>query len=284
MSIAQQRFKLLKVILNLNYNYKIMKSLKILLILTFVSLFATSCSKDNDEQVIEPKAPVYLLSKITYSATQNTKYFYDENNKLINEESTNNNGSVFRKTFKYNNSGKIIENLQVPTTGNSTAIEKLTYLYDSQNRLIERKLFTATTSAPDEFALDYTEIYSYNATNIEYKYKDGNSTFATNRVIFDLDPSGNFITATGYRNLTALDQVGILDYKSTSEYDNKKNPLQNLPEEYVFLEKTKNNRIKSTTPQFNPSVATITYEYNQDGYPTKSISGNRTTTFEYNIK
>ena len=259
------------------------KTLKTFLKLTILFIIITSCSKDDDEQVQTPKTPVYLISKITYSATSNTKYFYDENNKLINEESSNNSGSVFRTTFQYNDKGKIIENLKVPIAGNATAVEKLTYSYDSQNRFIHRKLFAATTTSPDEFALDNTETFAYNATNIEYKIKDGNSTFVTRRVIFDLDSSGNFLTATGYRNLTAIDQVGVLDYKSTIEYDDKKNPLQNLPNEYVFLEKTKNNRTKSTTPQFNPSVATITYEYNQDGYPTKSISGNRTITFEYII-
>ncbi len=264
--------------------YKFKKIKYLFCTITIFSLFATSCSKDDNEQVIEPKAPVYLLSKITYSATQNTKYFYDENNKLINEESSNNSGSVFRTTFQYNNKGKIIENIKVPIAGNATAIEKMTYSYDAENRLIQRKLFAATTASPDEFALDNTVTFTNNATNIEYKYKDGNSTFVIRRVIFDLDASGNFLTATGYRNLTALDQVGVLDYKSTIEYDDKKNPLQNLPDEYVFLEKTKNNRTKSTTPQFNPSVATITYEYNQDGYSTKSISGNRITTFEYIIK
>ncbi len=262
---------------------KTLKTLKTFLTLTILFIIITSCSKD-DKVVQEPKTPIYLLSKITYSATQNTAYFYDENNKLINEESLNNNGSVFKTTFQYNNNGKLIENLKVPTAGNNISIEKQTYSYDSQNRLIQRKLFTATTTAPDEFALDNTETFGYNATNIEYKYKNGNSTFATRRVIFELDQSGNIVIATGYRNLTTLDQVGILDYKSTIEYDDKKNPLQNLPDEYVFLEKTKNNRIKSTTPQFNPSVVTLTYEYNQDGYPIKSISGNRTTTFEYITK
>jgi hypothetical protein len=262
---------------------KTMKTLKTFLTLTILLIITTSCSKD-DEAVQEPKTPIYLLSKITYSATQNTKYFYDENNILINEESLNNSGSIFKTTFQYNNNGKLIENLKVPIAGNDISIEKETYSYDSQNRLIQRKLFTATTSAPDEFALDYTETFGYNASNIEYKYKDGYSTFATRRTIFELDQSGNFLIATGYRNLTAADQVGVLDYKSTIEYDDKKNPLANLPEEYVFLEKTKNNRVKSSTPQFSPTVIIATYEYNQDGYPSKSTSGNRTTTFEYIIK
>jgi YD repeat-containing protein len=258
-----------------------MKTLKTILAIIILSLFTISCSK---EEIQTPNTAVYLISKISYTANQNTKFFYDENNKLINEESLYSDGSVIKTTFDYNSKGKIVQTLSKPIAGKNTSIEKLTYTYDAQDRLIEKKLFTTTTSFPDEFTYDSKGIYSYSPNNVEVKYVYANSNFAYTREIYESNPPANYLTSKRYRNISIADPNGILDWTSTYEYDDKKNPLSNLPDEYVFLQKTKNNQTKRTTPEFSPSVETKTYEYNQEGYPTKSISGNSITTFEYIVK
>ncbi len=258
------------------------------LIVTFVSLFMliTSCSK-NDDQILTTQKPTYLLSKINYSATSNNTFSYDENNRLIENILTNGN-SVYKTTFKYNTKGKISETLAKTISGTNQSIKKIAYMYDAQDRLIEKKLFQESVVFPNLFIYDSSDTFTYNANKIEHKYTKANASLATSRAIVELDSNGNFLNITRYKNISASNPFGNEDWNITMEYDTKNSPFSSIPDEYFFLEKTKNNQTKVTrtisATISAPAVITTAYEYNADGYPTKSTSVNNVITFEYIIK
>lgn len=186
-----------------------MKILKKSLLILSLFILIISCSKD-DEQVQTPKTPSTLLSKINYSSTSSyTKFSYDENNKLILEERASGNGNVCNTTFVYNTKGKITETLKKPTAGNITKIEKQSYYYDSQDRLVEKKSFLATINLPNDFALDYSEMYSYSGNNIEYIRKDAGNNYLSTRLIIELDQNGNYTSVKTYKNMTTTDPIGV---------------------------------------------------------------------------
>ena len=261
-----------------------MNTQKLTVIIVTLFMLITSCTK-NDEEVQIPKKSTYLLSKITYSASSNITFSCDENNRLMESNSIRDNASPSKTTFQYNSKGKISEALTiVPLPGNSLPKNKIIYTYDAQDRLIEKKTFSNSFSSPGVFTISSTENFIYLANTIQYKFTQANASFPTKIDNYDLDSNGNFSSIFSYKNITQSSPYGILDWKKTVEYDSKNNPLSNIPDEYLFLEKTKNNQTKSTSAQLTPGVSTTTYEYNADGYPTKSTIGNSTTTYEYIVK
>lgn len=255
-----------------------MKTLKkTLLILSIILII--SCSKD-DEQVQTPKTQTTLLSKINYSPTTYTKFLYDESNKLIFEEQVSSNGRVYNKTFVYSTKNKISETIRKQTPGLNSII-KQTYSYDSQDRIIEIKSFVSTANLPNDFVLEYSDMFSYSTNNIEFTRKNVQNNYSSQRTIFELNQNGNYTTVKYFSNMSATDPIGVLSTTSNLEYDTKNNLFANIPSEYLLSEKTKNNITKITNSGNSASVLNFSYEYNQDGYP---IKRNDEVTFEYIIK
>ena len=263
-----------------------MKTQKLIILIVSLFMLIISCSK-NDDPVVTAQKPTYLLSKISYSSTSNNTFSYDENNKLLENILTNGN-SVNKTTFQYNAKGKISETLTKPISGTNQSIKKTAYMYDAQDRLIEKALFQESVVLQNLFIYNSSDTFTYNANKIEYKNTKANASLATSRAIFELDSNGNFLNITRYKNISASNPFGNEDWNITMEYDTKNSAFTSIPDEYFFLEKTKNNQTKVTrtisATISAPAVITTAYEYNADGYPTKSTSANNVVTFEYIVK
>lgn len=263
-----------------------MKTLKTLSILFAFALLISSCSKSEDGST----QPTYLLSKISYKkSSETTVLLYNSNNKLISVESDLKGAFHYLTTIVYNSNGQIYETLQTPAPGGS-GLEKTTYIYNADNKIIEKKYFTTAIDAPNDFKYTSSDFYEYNGNTIESKRKIKTDNFFSRRSIYNLDSNKNVTNATFYKNMTEANPQGIISYSTNFEYDTKSNYLKSLPSEYMILTSytfpiiNNNNYTKATTPQNSTTVSNLVYEYNSDGYPIKRTtdeSENSITMFEY---
>ena len=257
-----------------------MKTLQTFIAITLLSLFTVSCSNDGDSDTAKP---VVLLTKVIKSSGH-TIYDYDDNNKLILVEDVNPGFSTYKTTFVYNSNGKIEESLTVQEGGiyPSPPVKK-TYLYDAQNRLIEKKHFQASLKNPALYDYLKSDFFEYNGSQITFKSQKKESNIPDTRIIYDFDTKGNIVKTVAYSQMSANNPNGLIFFTDTSVYDDKFNPETSLPSEYTFPNFTKNNEVKLTTLMSNQTyIIDYAYEYNEDGYVKKrTSSGQSDVTYEY---
>jgi hypothetical protein len=258
-----------------------MKTLKTIIAITLLSLFSVSCSNDGDS---DTNKPVLLLEKETTFIGYNT-YTYDGNNKLSVIESINPGFSNYKTTFVYNSNGKIEESVTIVTASSfPVPPTKLTYTYDAQNRLIEKKVFQSTPENLALFNYVRSDFFEYNGNLITLKSVPKDSNVPTTRIVFDFDNKGNIVKETSYNQMSTNNPNGLIHYTDTFVYDDKLNPKTSVPSEYLFPNLTKNNKLKRTSVMGSDTYITdFVYEYNTDGYVTKqTVSGQpASTTYEY---
>jgi len=257
-----------------------MKTLQTILAITMLSLFSVSCSSDGDS---DKAKPVLLLEK-EINSTGSTNYDYDANNKLISLEDISSGFSSYKTTFVYNSNGKIeealIEQIGGVFPGPPT---KMTYAYDAQNRLIEKKYFQGSLKNPALFDYFRSDFFEYSGNLVTFKSQKKDSNVPDSRIIYDFDNNGNIIKKTSYSQMNANNPSGLIFYTETNVYDDKLNPETSLPSEYRFPNSTKNNPLKSTTVMGKDTYITdYVYEYNTKGYATKRTgTGQTSNTYEY---
>lgn len=259
-----------------------MKILKTIIVLAILSLFTISCSNDDNESETIPVKPAYLLTKSTNNLGYST-YTYDANNKLTVVETINPGFSNYKTTFFYNSNGKIEEMLEVATGLFSSSSTKVVYIYDGQNRLIEKKYLLNSYDKPQQFDYERSTFFEYNGNSVIHKIVYKGKTFATDRSVFDFDSNGNILKCTSYNQIDANNPNGLIYSYQVYTYDDKLYMETSFPAEYKFPYYTKNNIVKSVeTNSSNPSkTENVVYEYNSDGYPTKKTSGQYVYTYEY---
>jgi hypothetical protein len=258
-----------------------MKTLQTIIAITLLSLFSVSCSNDGDS---DTNKPVLLLEKETHFVGYN-KYIYDANNKLSVIENINPGFSSYKTTLIYNSNGKIEESVTIVTASNFPAPPtKITYSYDAQNRLIEKKIFQSSSENLSLFNYIRSDFFEYNGNLVTLKSKEKDSNVPTTRIIYDFDNKGNIIKKTSYEQMSADNPNGLISSTRTYVYDDKWNPQTSLPSEYLFPNLTTNNQLKSTNVTDNgTSITEFDYEYNTEGYATKqTVSGQPSSiTYEY---
>ena len=263
-----------------------MKTLKtILAILTLILVF--SCSKDEAPQT--PQVPTsvtatFLISKVTEpnsSFGTSTKFTYDASNKLTKIES-NGVGNSSSSSISYNSIGKIEEVLY--SYNLSLSSDKTSYLYNTQNQLIEKRNFKKNSST-FTYEYEYSIFYQYiNNTIIIRRVNATSPNLTVSRSIIELDAIGNATKTIKYYGFTTLNPEGLIDNSETYTLDNKNNPYKNVPRElfigsYLFYGQP-NNVVK--TDFSNSSTSRInTLEYNQDNFPVKVSNNNGTFAYEY---
>lgn len=241
-----------------------MKTLKTIFAITLLSIFATSCSKDDDSITHEP-AHKNLLIKSTDSDDQSYKtYVYDTNNRLTSFTQVLPLSSYSREfSFSYNSFGKISEYIDVT---NSETLEK--YFYNTEGSKLIRK-----ETGDGEHIHTYT--YENNQVTDNYRQTSVGTGW---REVYTYDSKGNVIELKSFSNTSDSNPIGTLSYTDKYTYSAKNSARSSIPKEFYFPFTYINN---IETQQYNDgSVYTYNYEYNQDNYPTKVI-GNYTTTYEY---
>lgn len=260
-----------------------MKTLKTIIAIAILSLFSISCSSD-DESTPEPTKPTYLLTKTTNDLGYST-YTYDANNKLSTVEHINPGFTNYKTTFFYNSNGKLEEALDSSSGGPfpSSIKSKATYIYDAQNRLIERKYFQNSDDSPTQYDYVRSYFFEYNGNSVIQKEVEKGKSLPSNRYVFDFDTNGNILKYTSYNQIDANNPNGLINFSTVYVFDDKMNVESSFPTESLFPFITKNNPIKytQTDQSGTPTITDIAYEYNQDGYPIKRTVSGHAYTYEW---
>lgn len=246
-------------------------------ILLALAIFTFSCSSDDDRPAA--LAPVHknLLIKVT-SGQSVTNYTYDSNNRLAKETYATPGLSSGEVTFVYNSAGKLEEEKSVSSSiFGSASTSKTVYVYNTDGTLKERRYFSLDDNT-GSYDLDLIEKYTYEQNKaISVRESSGNTT----RTVYEYD-NGNTSKASYYFDVTVANPTGFLNGSTIyNAYDDKNNPHASMPAEFFFPQTIRNNNTSSYFSS-NPETPTvIIYEYNEDGYPVKSVNGGSTITYEY---
>lgn len=250
------------------FKIKIMKTLIKTISFLLLSILMFSCSNDDNE-----KKPSYLLetvtssvsglqTKITYndqnlpthldyytnnSVTQVADVTYDENNRI--NKITNTDSFT---TYSYNSNGKIDKKTSYDVNGATQTITSISeYLYSGQSVIILDKTPSNVLDGKSEY------IFDANQNLIEVKNYTVNAS----------NPNGLY-TGSFY----------------LSNYDDKYTPFKSLPPAIAFPLVSRNNY--RTTISSDNTTSSITYSYNDAGYPISSVSSvlSEVTSYQYLIR
>ncbi len=252
-----------------------MKTLKKTITLLLIALSVISCSSD-DSAPYEVKA-----NRITKEITENTTktFSYNSNNQLTKITDLGDLGfGTTQSVENYTYSGSLVSEITTDYSGSSNYGFKYTYIYDGDKVVainIKRYLGAGTYDNFSQLFFDYS--MPNKIERAEYR-ADGTTT----RTVYDI-ANGNPTSYSVYTGVTANTPNGQLNYTNVySNYDDSKTPYAGLP--LIFREPnlfTNNPRMT----QSSGSTVNYSYEYNQDGYPTKKTttfnSTTTTTTYVY---
>jgi hypothetical protein len=260
-------------------------STKSLLSAVLAASILVGCNKDDD-----PKTKLCFLTTVVEvgSAETTTINYTLENQKItkVNTKSVYSGGSFEdNTTITYDSKGNITET-------NSSDGTRTVFTY-TNNQVTKVEDFDGTTLS------DRTDYEYSNGQIVKAQYYD-----ETNPGTFVKDDYDVF----EYANTTSKNPIKIKSFSKTGttpsytveyQYDDKKNPysasaaILNLLS--LYAEASENNITKATfTSASSPNVQTntYTYEYNTEGYPTKSTrvatntgqpsTSTSTTTYTYN--
>ncbi|MDZ4840100.1 MAG: hypothetical protein SGJ04_08840 [Bacteroidota bacterium] len=245
------------------------------MMLSIISFSVISCKKEN----VTTPAPVTKTCYVTSTTGENVAtYTYDANNRYISGRFTDMDGEYIT-TNTYGTDGKLSE----------------MYLDDPDGSKEKYRIVHLTNKDQYFFSTRDAGESTFSSENTRY-----DAEFTNNKVTkfstFKKDPSANNFTLQSYYVLTYtgenVTQVMYYDDKASLEYtviltfDDKKNAYKglfdadNFDSYFLFVS---NNNVKTgdfgTFGKFD-----ATYEYNNEGYPTKLIQDGKTTLVNYNCK
>lgn len=213
--------------------------------------------------------------------------------KIINEYSSGENDHEMVIEFKYNEDGKVIEEIFTPDDGgvmksiytregniirsdNYGQLEDGTWIkYESgeimtlndQGYPVETKYFWPM--GRDSIAFNDSIVYSWENENmVEYKMYSINTPMRKHALLVDRLWYRNKLSLRGLKS--SKTEVN-LSYKFT--YDDKLNPMALFGLDYGFALQCKNNEISrlNTSNGEESNEYTTVYEYNEDNYPDRAV-------------
>lgn len=240
------------------------------IILMGITLSIFSCKKSSNSS-----APVILLTQKSYSNGYYT-YAYDTHGMLTSYSYTDNNSANNFTAYAtiYNPFGQIQELLTVYPTDS----ERSVFTYDAKGNIIKMEHYIGTGSAAVH---NYDIVNSYNADSMKLSSYRNNLITSNNVLQYEcwFDASNN-ITLEKYYNFNTGVATQTNVYHS---FDTKKNPSSLLPAaSYFGYLPTNNPTLLTYTNELNTSVTydvSYSYQYSEDGYPTKVTSMTPTDTF-----
>lgn len=216
--------------------------------------------------------------------------------------------------YEYNSKGMIVKQTMYGTPNKKTA--EINYQYDANDRLLKTESYSdvSSSSIAQQLVYSYTEFiyggngilseertYLKNATAYEFVSKIVPTYDARGRTInrlqmtidgkpaneykFEYNAQGNIVVMEVYHYDGIIPK---LNFRSTYEHDDKKNPYINLS--VMPFSVNPNNIVKQTTANYNltagPPVMntdqTVYKRYNSEGYPLEVVEyGTNTYIYEY---
>lgn len=251
-----------------------MNKIAFLLITLFITISFQSCKKDSGPS--QPQQKTYLLKSIIMGGSATEKFEYDDRSRM--KTWTLFDGDQYR--FAYDTQDRLAE-VQIYEEHRDLVIYVLTYTYEANN-------------------VHMTKKYDYQNTHTVLKQTYELSNDRVVKISFDDD--GRYYTKLGYDgagNVISVIDVNEKDHttsESKFEYDNKKGAFSMLRKGniYYFLDSFSpragftNNIVKSIVPDQSVYFS-ITYQYNEDGFPISGVTKYRdyndeNFTYEYIVK
>lgn len=250
-----------------------MKNLfSILSIVFLTSICLISCKKDIKEQ---EKTVKILLSKTTTSSTITT-YDYDENGNIIEAyldyfSSPINNISY---VYTYVSNNQLKEYLITPDDTIRNVL-KFKYNYNGDGKVSKISSFIVKDGEEDIYEMQEATYSSEKISINITKYVDATTYLS---VEYYLDSKGNLYQQKTFR--PNGDEWIITEYPT---YDDKSTSSTSTVKTSFYSNKNNYLSVKITDLETgNISEGTYTYEYNEDGYPTKRTTDTGVITdYEY---
>ncbi|MCK7588954.1 hypothetical protein M0G43_00050 [Subsaxibacter sp. CAU 1640] len=248
-----------------------MKTLKYILIVASWLVLLTSCSKDDDGG----NQPLQTLLSKRITSTETISYTYDNNNRATGYSTENiSPENNFIVTYNYHSSGQLAEVIYNPA--NSIEDTKVVYSYNNNNQIsrIETSYVSGSLSSP---VSKYEADYSTPGKVSVFRYTMAGTGTPYLNTEYYLDANGNVESQLSY-SASGL----LIVTTENSNYDDKKIASASLPDEDFVRPINNYGTVTVTATGSAPSVSTFTYEYNDDGYPTKRTSNTGSmVTYEY---
>jgi len=256
-----------------------MKTVDVRFFMLSFTLLVASCDEASD-----PAPAECLVQKVSYSDrgfSNEVNFFYDSNGRLIKVFGTTSTGFSGEGIYTYDSRGNPIK---FEGTFNDPG-GPLLYTYNDKNLLIRTERLTQSGELDSKYEYRYNTL---DQRTLEERYYTNQNVIIKGRTL-----SFEYKTSTSKEPSLEkeFDQDGNLAVTREYEYDDKKtfSPL------YSRFELPKHNITKETAKDASGNVLyvqTITYEYNDWGYPTKSVSdmqingspGVATITYTYECK
>lgn len=245
---------------------------KLICLFSVLSLFLTSCSGDESNNVVNPSSdvlPIKIIQTYEDGSTFSTDITYDGNKllKLIYSD-----GSVINYTY----SGSLVS--KVEYFRNEILLQEDLYEYENDKLINFKRL--EYDDVDDDYFTDVSYVYNSDGT-VSYTESSGQlnnpSPYISTGVI-SLDEYGHVISIVNSNN-----------YTETFTYDDKHSPFKNilgldkLPFQDVYPNSYKHNFISEVNPD---NTTTHVYTYNSNNYPITDEEddgyGIQTTQYFYN--
>ncbi|MGD1839426.1 MAG: hypothetical protein ACFB0B_00795 [Thermonemataceae bacterium] len=258
-----------------------------LVILSF--LFFTACNNDNEEATVDPD-PLADVGDVDTDPLQNRC-------RMTVIEETEGENKKITQTFTYDESGNVVK-WELDERG-AAAISYSTYEYDEQNRLVKEMQYEGDNPTPVESS---TIVYESEAT-ILVKNEEGetSTTYTLNEAgritkvdfgsgeyeRYEYDENGNITKRFGNTDFPPYEAVE----KEYVRYDDKKNKYTTLPDNFRLIFAISVNNVLEEKSYFNgggenklDGTSTYTYEYNDEGFPTKRTEKYEDTDSDFTIE
>lgn len=232
------------------------------LLLLFLSIAIFSCSSnDEDSNLITD-----LTGKLKSTQKDGEERIYNYNNYGFITEITTNKQDNFNMKYTYEGN-KIVSMLGI---SNGLGI--------GENYIYSGNLISQSVSLGDYFQRSNDFFYDssgFLVKTIRYT-KEGNAPRKETSIEEYTYVNGNLVSET--ITITGTGEIFLSNY----EYDDKKNPIYaSFPDAFnKIIIASKNNIIKLTNE--NDGVKFYQYEYNDLGFPIKSVSNGEVETYQYN--
>ena len=259
---------------------KTLKNVKLLFVLFIGIVLSTaySCSKDDDNKdddgggSTSPKT-CYIKQETEKDGTY-YKYEYNSHHKVIKDVEYNKSGTVISHTnYTYNNDGKISK---MEYYDGTTLAEKSEYFYNAQGKISKVDLYEEQGGSLQKYGYYEYTFTGDDLTKVVTKIEYSGQTIEAEKYEYTYS-GGNVITVMSYEfDLSTLSLV--LSGSVAFEYDTKKNPYRGIGLDYIMIDPelmSKTNCTKMTQKDDQGVVqkdqsSNITYEYNDNNYPTKA--------------
>lgn len=254
--------------------------------MTLAAFVFTGCSKEpGDKNPGEEQ--IKYVKRVAFSGGDTYTFTYDNKNRVVEIKTIDGNYQN-RTTLTYTSDTEVKANYYYTYDNTEQSSGYSDCTLDANGNLIALSAYTSAYNGT--FTSTYTWDNLGRLTNIEStKKQDGYMKFWYTGNSCNVDSlSTNFYHSS----------VGSVDViNEEAFYDNKKNPLHNVKNafllyfyyfeftvpEYLFLSENNLTGIKMTLANQSVENFTLTYTYDDDGYPLSGSSGGQTgIVYEYN--